>query len=346
MTKLLRDLLAERSCLLADGATGTNFFAMGLQTGDAPELWNRDYPERVAASYRSFIEAGSDILLSNSFGGNRYRLGLHNSEADVAELNERAVSIAREEVAKTQRTVLVAGCMGPTGEILAPVGDLSMEDARAAFAEQAHSLAQGGADVLWIETLSSLEEMQAALEGASEAGLPIVSTMSFDTNGRSMMGITPAGLARFVGETETPPIAYGANCGVGPSELVVTVANMVAASEEGAIIVAKGNCGIPEYVDGAIRYDGTPELMAAYACMAMDAGARIIGGCCGTTPEHVAVMRKAIDRHQMGSKPSLEEIVGVLGEVSTGATAQFGGDDSLLAGSASGAAPRRRRTSR
>ncbi len=346
MSELLSELLAERPCLLADGATGTNLFAMGLKTGEAPELWNRVFPDRVASSYRRFIDAGSDIILSNSFGGNHYRLKLHQSEGDVAELNELAVSIAREEIAKTDRTVLVAGCIGPTGEILAPLGEVSLEEARDAFAEQAHALARGGADLLWIETISSLEEMQAALDGAAQTGLPIVSTMSFDTNGRSMMGVTPADLARYVQDAPEAPTAFGANCGVGPSELVVTVANMAAAAPEGAVIVAKGNCGIPEWVDGAIKYDGTPELMAAYARMAVDAGARIIGGCCGTTPEHVAVMSESLKGYLPGSSPTLEEIVQTLGEVSTGAMAQHRGDDSLLAGSASGAAPRKRRRTR
>lgn len=342
MSESLSQLLSERNCLLADGATGTNLFAMGLQTGDCPEHWNREHPDRVATSYRSFVEAGSDLLLTNSFGGNRCRLKLHRSENAVDELNERAAAIAREEVAKADRTLLVAGSMGPTGEILAPLGELQIEAATEVFAEQAKALARGGVDLLWLETLSSMEETQAAIAGAAQTGLPIVCTMSFDTNGRSMMGVTPADLAAFAANKAVPLAAFGANCGVGPSELVLTILNMAASSTPDAVIVAKGNCGIPEYINGAICYDGTPQLMAAYARLAVDAGARIIGGCCGTSPQHVAAMRRALDGYQPGEKPTLTQIVEALGEVSNGARAQYHGDYDPAAGSASQAPARRR----
>jgi len=342
MSESLSHLLSERNILLADGATGTNLFALGLQTGDCPEHWNREHPDRVAASYRSFVEAGSDILLTNSFGGNRCRLKLHSSENAVDELNERAAAIAREEIAKADRTLLVAGSMGPTGEILAPLGELQIEEATEVFAEQAKALARGGVDLLWLETLSSMEETQAAIAGAAQAGLPIVCTMSFDTNGRSMMGVTPADLAAFSANKDVPLAGFGANCGVGPSELVLTILNMAASSTADAVIVAKGNCGIPEYINGAICYDGTPELMAAYARLAVDAGARIIGGCCGTSPLHVAAMRRALDGYLPGERPTLTQVVEVLGEVSNGAQAQYHGDYDPAAGSASQAPARRR----
>jgi 5-methyltetrahydrofolate--homocysteine methyltransferase len=215
MTDRLTALLAERPWLLADGATGSNFFDRGLQSGDAPELWNTEHPERVADLERAFVEAGADIILTNSFGGTRYRLKLHKAQSRVAELNEQAAHIARLEADRADRPVLVAGSIGPSGEILEPLGALSRDDARDAFAEQAVALARGGADILWIETMSSVEETEAAVEGARAAQLPIVATLSFDTNGRTMMGITPfdlAGLHRRHGLA-----ACGSNCGVGPS---------------------------------------------------------------------------------------------------------------------------------
>ncbi|MFT5741774.1 MAG: methionine synthase I (cobalamin-dependent), partial [Gammaproteobacteria bacterium] len=148
-------LLQEKTTLLADGATGTNFFAMGLQSGDAPELWNVDYPERVAIHYRSFIDAGSDLVLTNTFGGTRFRLKLHKADERVAELNIAAARILCAEVERCGRDVVVAGSIGPSGEILAPLGEMQPDDAVAAFAEQAMALKEGGVDVLWIETMSS-----------------------------------------------------------------------------------------------------------------------------------------------------------------------------------------------
>jgi len=178
----MQSLLNERGILLADGATGTNLFTAGLQTGDAPELWNTDYPERISALHRSFVEAGSDIILTNSFGGNRYRLALHDASHRVNELNIEAARLARTEADKSVKQVLVAGSIGPTGEILEPNGPLSLDDAKSAFHDQATALAEGGADLLWIETMSSSEEIQAAVSGAAAAGLPVVCTVSIDTN--------------------------------------------------------------------------------------------------------------------------------------------------------------------
>ncbi len=339
MTDRLTELLAERPWLLADGATGSNFFDRGLQSGDAPELWNVDHPERVADLERAFVEAGADIILTNSFGGTRYRLKLHKAESRVAELNEQAARIARQEADRADRPVLVAGSIGPSGEILEPLGTLSRDDARDAFAEQAVALARGGADILWIETMSSVEETEAAVAGARAAQLPIVATLSFDTNGRTMMGITPSELADL--HRRHGLAACGSNCGVGPSELVASIVNLATASDASSVLVAKANCGIPQFVDGAIRFSGTPELMARYACLALDAGARIIGGCCGTTPEHLRVMRRALEQHVRGSVPDLATIEAKLGTISTGASAQLRGDMDRLSGAAPGAAGRR-----
>jgi methionine synthase I (cobalamin-dependent) len=318
-------LLAERSWLLADGATGTTLFAMGLQSGDSPELWNVDHPDRIAALHRGFIDAGSDIVLTNSFGGTRFRLALHGAEGRVDELNEAAARIARAEADAAGRTVVVAGSIGPTGELFEPLGTLTRKDAVDAFARQAQALVRGGADVLWIETMSAREEVEAAVEGAGTTGLPIVFTVSFDTNGRTMMGLGPAELVSLQAQIAPHPAACGTNCGIGAAEVVACLLQVGEAAGPDLVVVAKANCGIPEWVDGAIRYNGTPELMARYACMVRDAGARIIGGCCGTTAEHVRAMREALDRVPPGARPTLEQIQAVLGPVSAGARGEASG---------------------
>ncbi len=333
MSDRLARLLSARPWLLADGATGSNLFGMGLVSGEAPELWNVAHPDLITRLHRGFVDAGSDIILTNSFGGTRYRLKLHAAEGRVRELNVAAARIARAVADESGRDVVVAGSIGPTGEILEPIGPLSADAAREAFAEQAVALAEGGVDVLWIETMSSREEIDAAIEGARTAGLPIVTTLSFDTNGRTMMSLTPGELAGI--HRQHGLAACGSNCGVGPSELLASIVNLATASDPSAVLVAKGNCGIPQYVDGAIRYNGTPELMSTYACMAFDAGARIIGGCCGTKPEHVKAMREALERHTRGDRPDTAAIEAHLGTISTGARAQLQG----LMDRASGAAP-------
>lgn len=330
-------LLASRPWLLADGATGSNLFDVGLLSGDAPELWNIDHPDRIATLHRSFVDAGADIILTNSFGGTRYRLKLHKAEGRVAELNEAAARIARQVADASGREVAVAGSMGPTGEIMEPIGPLTFEQAKQAFAEQARSLAAGGVDVLWIETMSSREEVEAAVAGAATVGLPIVCTLSFDTNGRTMMGLSPSDFSGIEKALVPRLAACGTNCGVGASEVVACIHNLAEAMGPDVVLVAKGNCGIPQYVDGAICYNGTPELMAVYARMALDAGARIIGGCCGTSPKHLRAMRDALDAHTKGASPELDTIVSTLGEVSTGARAQWGGELSRLGGAAAGA---------
>lgn len=325
MSDRLTALLAERSVLLADGAMGTSLFQMGLVTGDNPELWNVQHPERVAAVHRAFIDAGADLVLTNSFGGNRFRLALHGHQERVAELNRAAARVARQATEAAGRLVLVAGSIGPTGEILAPLGACEPAAAEAAFAAQAAALAEGGCDLLWIETMSAAEEVAAAVRGAAATGLPLVVTMSFDTGGRTMMGLTPADAAALARALPTPPVAMGANCGVGPSQLVTTILAMRDAAP-GALLVAKANCGIPEYRDGQIHYTGTETVMAAYARLARDAGARIVGGCCGTTAAHLAAMRSALDHSGPGPIPDLaliERLLGPLGPQAAGR--QLGG---------------------
>ncbi|MEL7464493.1 MAG: betaine--homocysteine S-methyltransferase [Pseudomonadota bacterium] len=317
MTDKLSQLLEIRPWLVADGATGTNLFAMGLEAGEAPELWNVDQPDKIRALYNGFIEAGSDLILTNSFGGTRARLKLHDAQDRAYELNKIAAELARECVDKASRPVIVAGSMGPTGELLEPVGALTHAEAVVMFEEQARGLLDGGADVLWAETISSEEEMRAASEAAASLDAPFCGTMSFDTAGRTMMGVTSSGYATIAGTLPKPPIAFGANCGVGASDLLRTVMGLTETAPD-AVVIAKANAGIPSYVDGAIVYSGTPELMADYAVLARDAGARIIGGCCGSKPEHVAAIRNALETTPPGGRrPTLDEIRERIGDFSS-----------------------------
>ncbi len=310
------EILETRGWLLADGATGTNLFARGLQQGDAPELWNLNATEKVRAHYRSFIEAGSDLVLTNTFGGTANRLKLHGAEGEVREINRAAAQLLRAEAESLEREVIVAGSIGPTGDLFVPLGPLTFDEGVKAFAEQAAGLAEGGVDLLWIETISSVDEIRAAVAGAAETGLPIVATLSFDTNGRTMMGITPAEWAGLAHDLPAPLAAFGANCGTGAAELIATIVGLAEAAKPGDRLVAKANCGIPQWIEGAIRYDGTPELMSDYARLARDAGASLIGGCCGTTPGHMAAIREALEEHLPGTPPSLEEVASRLGPLS------------------------------
>ncbi len=316
MTDTLSALLSTRDWLLADGATGTNLFNMGLSAGDAPELWNVEHPDRIKALYRGAVDAGSDIFLTNTFGGNASRLKLHAADNRVRELNRISAELGREVADASGRRVIVAGSVGPTGEIFQPMGSLTHTRAVEMFHEQAEGLKAGGADVLWVETMSAAEEYKAAAEAARLAGMPWCGTMSFDTAGRTMMGLTSAAMADMVEKLAYPPLAFGANCGVGASDLLRTVLGFAAQGTERPII-AKGNAGIPKYHEGHIHYDGTPALMAEYAVLARDAGVRIIGGCCGTMPEHLAMMRQALETRPKGPRPTLEAITEALGGFSS-----------------------------
>ena len=312
----LSRLLASRDWLMADGATGTNLFNMGLEAGEPPEFWNVDRPDNIRGLYRSAVQAGSDIFLTNTFGGNAARLKLHAAQDRVRELNRVGASLGREIADAAGRTVIVAGSVGPTGEIFVPMGNLTHDLAVEIFHEQAEGLKEGGADVLWVETMSAFEEYAAAAEAAALAGMAWCGTMSFDTAGRTMMGITSAALSAMVETLPNPPLALGANCGVGASDLMRTVLGFEAAGSTRPII-AKGNAGIPKYHEGHIHYDGTPELMAEYAVLARDAGVRIIGGCCGTMPEHLAAMRAALETRPRGPRPTVQDIQSSLGAFSS-----------------------------
>ncbi|RLJ41594.1 5-methyltetrahydrofolate--homocysteine methyltransferase [Litoreibacter meonggei] len=314
MTNALSRLLADRDWLLADGATGTQLFNMGLSSGDAPELWNADHPDRIHRLYSDAVNAGSDLFLTNTFGGNASRLKLHDAQDRVFELNRLAAEIGREVADSAGRPVIVAGSMGPTGDIMVPMGTLTHESAVEMFHEQAEGLKAGGADVLWSETISAPEELKAASEAAKLADMPWCCTMSFDTAGRTMMGLTSAALTALTKRLPQQPLAFGANCGVGSSDLLRTVLGFDGSDIP---IIAKGNAGIPKYHDGHIHYDGTPDLMADYACLARDSGATIIGGCCGTTPDHLRRMRAALESRPRGERPTLQQITAKLGGFSS-----------------------------
>ncbi len=308
----LDELIARKGVLLADGATGTNLFAMGLEAGEAPELWNESAPEKIIRLHQGFVDAGVDIILTNSFGGTRHRLKLHHAEDRVFELNKRAAEIACDVAAKAPHTVIVAGSVGPTGDLLIPLGALSYEDAVAAFEEQIEGLKAGGAQIAWIETMSAPDEIRAAAQAAVNCGMPYTYTGSFDTAGKTMMGLHPKDIHHVTDDMAVKPEAVGANCGVGASDILASLLDMTRANPDGTIIV-KGNCGIPEFHGSEIHYSGTPPLMAEYARLAIDAGARIIGGCCGTTCDHLIAMRNAIDSHERQPRPTVEEIVEKIG---------------------------------
>lgn len=286
--------VAAHDFLLLDGAMGTLLFALGLEAGAAPELWNVDFPERIQEVHGRYIAAGAQIILTNSFGGTHYRLQLHQLQDRVYELNKAAAANARAAAANAPHPVLVAGSMGPTGELLAPMGSMTFAQAQAAFAAQARGLVDGGVDLLWIETMSHLDEVRAAVAGAREVtDLPVAATLSFDTNGRTMMGVTateaitglrPLGLA-----------AIGANCGQNLPDTMAAIAAMRRA-DPALPLIAKANAGIPRWgADGQLVYDGTPEVMAGYAYHVHQMGAQLIGACCGSSPDTIWAMRAALN---------------------------------------------------
>lgn len=316
MTNAFAKMLATHDVILTDGATGTNLFNAGLMAGDAPEMWNTDEPAKITAMYQGSVDAGSDLFLTNTFGGTAARLKLHNAQHRVHELSRVGAELGRNVADRAGRVVIVAGSVGPTGEIMQPIGPLTHALAVEMFHEQAEGLKAGGADILWLETISAAEEFRAAAEAFALADMPWCGTMSFDTAGRTMMGLTSADMVKLVDDLDTPPLGFGANCGTGSADILRTVLGFVAQGTERPII-SKGNAGIPKYMDGHIHYDGTPALMADYAVMARDCGAKIIGGCCGTMPEHLRHMRQALDTRPRGDRPTLEQITGTLGAFSS-----------------------------
>jgi len=295
MSQRLVELLEQREVLLADGATGSNLMAMGLPAGQAPDLWNTDKPENVTRLHERFLEAGADIILTNTFGSNACRLRLDKAETRAREINEAGARLARTAADRVGRPVVVAGSMGPSGEMLEPLGTLTPETAETTFSEQAEALAEGGGDVLWIETLFAFGEFSAAVAAAAKTGLPVAATMTFDSAGRTRMGDTPEKALELVHGLTPPLVAFGANCGTGPAMLIDTLRQLRGASEPGDVLIAKGSCGIPQTVGGKIVYSVDGPTMASYARLARDAGARIIGGCCGSTPDHIRRFREVLE---------------------------------------------------
>jgi len=281
-------LLGRRKFVLGDGAMGTMLHLAGLTDG-APERWNVERPDVVSSIHRGYVEAGSDFISTNTFGGTRNRLQLDELQDRVVELNEAGARLAREAAGER----LVAGSMGPTGELMEPLGTLTMDGAKASFAEQARALEAGGVDFALIETMSALEEVQAAVEGVRETGLPIVVTMSFDTHFRTMMGITPVKAIETISAWGVQVI--GANCGNGPAEIDRIMTEMSKAKPDDVVLMAKSNAGMPRWAGDRITYGGTPEVMVEYTKRMREIGVRVIGACCGSTPEHIALMRKALD---------------------------------------------------
>ncbi len=290
---VLEEFLAEHDVLLVDGAMGTELFARGLSSGGAPELWNVEHPDRVQAVHDDYIAAGSDIILTNSFGGTGFRLKLHRLDDRVVELNKAAAAVARAAADAADRRVLVAGSMGPTGELLEPMGTMTPDACAAAFAEQAEGLAAGGADLLWIETMSHLDEVKNAIAGArSVSDLPICVTLSFDTAGRTMMGVSGEAAVRELAECGVA--AIGANCGNNLADTEAALAEMRRADAD-VLLISKANAGMPEWHGTELHYSGSPEVMAAFTQRQREAGVQVIGACCGSSPEHLAMMRQVLD---------------------------------------------------
>jgi methionine synthase I (cobalamin-dependent) len=285
----LTELLQSRRVVLGDGAMGTMLQLAGLVEG-APERWNVERPDVVSTIHRAYVEAGSDFISTNTFGGTRNRLHLDGLADRVTELNEAGARLAREAAGPR----LVAGSMGPTGELMEPLGLLTPDGARQSFAEQARALKAGGVDFALVETMSALEEAQAAVGGARDAGLPVAVTMSFDTNFHTMMGVKPAKAVTTVAGWGV--VLVGANCGNGPAEIERVMTEMSKERPGGVFLMAKSNAGMPRWKDDRITYGGTPEVMADYARKMLSLGVNVVGGCCGSAPEHVAAMRAALDR--------------------------------------------------
>ena len=291
----LRAAFAETRTLLADGATGTELQKQGLPIGEAPERWMPDHPDAITGLARSYLDAGSDLVLTNTFGANAIRLKLCGLEARVTELNTTAVRLARRALDACGRPVFLLGSIGPTGEMVEPYGDLSADEARAAFLEQARALVAAGVDGLVCETFTALEEITLALDAAREASadLPLVGSMAFDSGGCTMMGVTPE--AAVAALTAAGAQVVGANCSVGPDALEAVIRRMQAAKPD-ARLWAKPNAGLPELINGRTVYRVAPDALAAFTRNLHALGAAVVGGCCGTTPEHIRAMRAALDR--------------------------------------------------
>jgi methionine synthase I (cobalamin-dependent) len=291
----LEKLLSSSAAVLADGAMGTMLFESGLGPGDSPQVWNTTHPELIRAVHRAYLQAGSQLLLSNSFGSNRFRLSRHGLQSQVAELNMAGAALLRAEIDAAGDQALAAGDVGPSGELMAPLGTLRYADAVEAFSEQAAALISGGVDLIWIETMSAVQEVKAAIDGVRRisADVPIIVTMTFEKHGRTMMGVSPEQAWKELRDMGIA--ALGGNCGTGPEELLNVIGALRMLAPDLPLIF-KPNAGIPVLADGKTMYSATADTMALAAQMAVEAGARIVGTCCGSTPDHIRAMRDYLRR--------------------------------------------------
>ncbi len=288
----LADLLTQSPYLVLDGAMGTMLQAAGLDAGAASESWNADRPDDVAAIHRAYLAAGARVVTTNTFGGTRPRLELQGLGDRVEELNRAGAGIAR--AAAEPYGALVAGDLGPTGELLEPLGEITPAQAQDFFAEQLRGLVAGGIDLVLIETMSDLSEVAAAVRAVQDVApaLPVVVTLSFDTHLRTMMGVTPADAVTTLAALGVT--AVGANCGRGPAEMETVMAQMAAARPDGLLLIAQSNAGLPQLVGDHFEYDAPPEQMADHARALRALGVELIGACCGSTPDHVRAMTEAL----------------------------------------------------
>jgi 5-methyltetrahydrofolate--homocysteine methyltransferase len=282
----------ENSTLVSDGAMGTMLQDRGLTDGGSPELWNVERPEVIETVLEEYAKAGARLLTTNTFGGTRGRLAMHGLENRVYELNKAGAEIAKR-VASRHLGTFVMGDIGPTGDLMEPMGTLTLESAKEIFAEQIRGLVDGGADTLLIETMSDLSEVEAAINAVHEIAphLPVIATMSFDTNLRTMMGIKPSQAVQRLSSLGVRII--GANCGRGMDEMRLIAKEMVDARSSGVFIIAQSNAGLPILVGDTFEYQGTPAEMAKFAEEMRDLGVDIIGSCCGSTPAHTSAIAKA-----------------------------------------------------
>lgn len=273
---------------------GTVLQSHGLALGQSPEEWNVERPAEIIAVHRAYIEAGANVIQTNSFGGNRIRLGLHGWEDQADAVNVMAAKLARQAAGND---VLVGGSIGPTGSVLEPYGDLTFSEAKEAFEEQVRALAVGGVDYFIIETMSDLEEVRAALEAVRDnTHLPALCTMTFDTRLHTMMGISPEQAAKQL--TELGADLIGANCGNGPAEIESVIRQMREAAPD-ALLAAQSNAGVPRLDGDRTVFDATPQIMAAYALRMRDLGVKYIGACCGNTPAHIQAMAEALQSRRV-----------------------------------------------
>jgi 5-methyltetrahydrofolate--homocysteine methyltransferase len=288
----LRTLLGDDGPVLLDGGLGTLLQERGLDDGGSGELWNVEHPELVTAIHEAYAGAGARVLTTNTFGGTAPRLAMHGLEQRVHELNRAGASLATD-VAR-RYGVLVAGDLGPTGELMEPLGTMDAAGAQAIFAAQLAGLRDGGIDLVLVETMSDLAEVQAAVEAARVVvpDIPMIATLSFDTNLRTMMGVRPADAVTALAGLGVD--AVGANCGRGPEEMEAIAEQLTQARLEGLLIVAQSNAGLPQLVGDRFAYDVPPERLAEHAVALQALGVDLIGACCGSTPAHIAAMRQAV----------------------------------------------------